>query len=68
MGTANEAELGLGIGVFPDDGVVVLDPLQLGIVNDIDLCTFGDETGTQFLCFGFYTTVINVILSKFKLI
>ena len=43
MGTADEAELGRGIGILPHNGVVVLDPLQLGIVNDVDLGTFGNQ-------------------------
>ena len=52
MGAANEAELGLSIGVLPNDGVLTLDTLQFGIVDDVDLCAFRHQRCAQFLGFG----------------
>ena len=46
MRTADKAKLRIGIGIFPDDGVVCLDALKLCIVDDIDLCALGDKALT----------------------
>ena len=39
MRTTHKAELGLGIGILPDYGIVSLNALELGIVDNVFLST-----------------------------
>ena len=59
MGAAHKAQLGLCVGMLPDDGVGIFHPLQLRIVNHIDLRTLRNQTRTLFLGFG--GQVFNVV-------
>ena len=43
MRTTDEAELGRCVLVFPHYGVIRLDSLELGIIDDILACALGDE-------------------------
>ena len=59
MGTADEAKLRSGIRIFPHNGIIVFDPFQFCIVNDIDLCALGDERSALLLCLG--GQILNVV-------
>ena len=43
MRAADKAELRSCVLILPHDGIVVLNPVKLGVVNDIDLCALGDK-------------------------
>ena len=43
MRAADEAKLWCGIGILPNDRVLGLHTLKLRIVDDVDLCTLGDD-------------------------
>ena len=52
MGAAHEAELGFCVGVFPHQGVVLLHPAQLGVVDDVLLRAGDDEVFALLFCLG----------------
>ena len=43
MRAADKAQLRLRVGIFPDDGVICLDSLELGVVYNVDLRALGDD-------------------------
>ena len=59
MRTSDEAELRSCVLVFPHDGIVVLDSVELGVVNDIDLCALGDKALALLNRFG--SQLVDVI-------
>ena len=52
VGAAHEAELGGGIGIFPHDGIIGLDPGQLRVIDDIDLGIGQDQVTALLLGLG----------------
>ena len=43
MGTAHKAQLRLGVGILPHNGIAVLYPLELRVVDDVDLGILRDQ-------------------------
>ena len=59
MRAAHEAELRLRVPVFPDDGIAILDALQLLIVDDIQARARRDQRLAQLL--GLRREVCDVV-------
>ena len=49
MGAAHEAQLRLGVGILPHDGIAVLHPLELRVVDDVNPGVLRDQALALFL-------------------